>query len=1175
MKLFSPSLLALAPVRIYSLGLLLASLTFTAWAQDAATIHGLVTDPSGAVVGGATVTASSLDNRAVRSTLTNASGLYAIPQLPPGQYELRAERAGFQTVVRNNVNLTTGETANIDFALQLGAANVTVNVAADTQLLDTAGSSLSTVVQGRQIEQMPLNGRNVLNLVTLVPGVIPQGSSQGSPVGNQNGGAFSQPGGIGNYQIGGGFAGQSVIYIDGAPDNMLLQNNYVSLDPSQDSIQEFRVETNNVSARFGGFNGGVINMTTHSGSNQFHGTVYEFIRNKVLNGNNFFNNRNHIPRPAFTQNQYGASVGGPIVKNKAFAFINWENFSLREGEPLVLTVPTQLMREGNFSEQPNPIYDPCGGTVAAGGQGCPAYTGPRTPFPGKQIPLTRFDPTAAIMLNFFPPPNLPGYVNNYAINSTIGGNYTQATGRVDGNLTENQRLFARYTWWHLNNPPNDPFHNGTGDPAQNNRSQQAVLGYTYAINPTTVLDVRLSWLYLHYYLTDQEGIDEAQFGPAWAALGQQMEFHILPEPNITGGYTNSTILASRNFQEHNFEDSTAFASITHIIGRHNVEFGGEFRTGKRFPALNVFNGSGQFFFNNGLTAETLAAQGSTGYGLASFVLGYAGSGSIGENQPVDHLLTAQGYYLLDNYQLSKKLQLNLGLRWDSPGAIRERNNLDSVFLPGLADPLGSFVNPIRGTQQQLVGQVVLVDSPQYPSRYERKQDAGLFSPRMGFAYALNPTRVVRGGYGISFTRTIGTDVGPRLSPINQATTTMVTSLNGGVTPANTLSDPFPDTTLNKPAGRNQAALSRLTEGLGFNQMVPFQPWSYAQSWNLSLQQEFSRSSVFTLSYAGSAGIHLSRNGGYNLNQLPDQYDSLGSQLLTATANPIAGRVTGALNNPTVPLGQLLVPFPQFQGIAAAQTFAGQSNYHALQSSFQQRLGAGGTFLASYTWSKFIDNVDSLSSGFLDPQIGVSQDYTDLKADRSESSFGAPHRFVGSYVVDLPVGRGKRFLQSPGAVTDKLVSGWQVNGITTFQQGYPVPIIAQGTVLQSSFYAGAPRPNIVPGCAKGIGGAQQAKLARWFNTSCFTQPSGYGFGNEPRTDSQVRDSGIDNYDFALMKTTPLFTERVRFQFTTEVFNLFNRVQFGPPGAQLGTGSFGVVSSQYNQPRLIQFAGRIVF
>ena len=235
----------------------------------------------------------------------------------------------------------------------------------------------------------------------------------------------------------------------------------------------------------------------------------------------------------------------------------------------------------------------------------------------------------------------------------------------------------------------------------------------------------------------------------------------------------------------------------------------------------------------------------------------------------------------------------------------------------------------------------------------------------------------------------------------------------------------------------------------------------------------------------------------------------------------------------------------------------------------------GTLLAAYTWSKFIDNVDSLSSGYLDTNIGTGQDYTNLAADRSESSFGVPNRFVLSYVLDLPFGRGHRFLGSPGAFADKVVSGWQVNGITTFQSGYPVPIIAQPTVLQSSFYAGTARPNVVPGCIKQITGSEYTRVARWFNTSCFTQPSAYGFGNERRTDSQVRGSGINNYDFAVSKTTPIATERVKFQFTTEFFNIFNRVQFGIPGAQLGAGNFGVVSSQYNQPRLIQFAGRFIF
>ncbi len=632
-----------AGLRLLGLPLFIALIccTHPLFAQDSATVHGIVTDPNGAVVPAASVTAQSMQTGAIRTTETNGSGLYSIPQLPPGEYQILVRKTGFQEISRS-LNLTTSQDASIDFTFALAGTGQTVTVSAGAEQLDTAGSALSSVVQGRQVEQMPLNGRNVLNLVTLVPGVVPQGSSQGSPVGNQNGGSLSQPGGYGNYQIGGGFAGQSVIYIDGAPDNLLLQNNYVSLDPTQDAVQEFRVETNNINARFGGFNGGVINMTTRSGGNGFHGSAYEYLRNRVLNANNFFNNRNHIQRPTFTQNQYGTALGGPIIKNKTFFFFSWEDFALRQGNPLVLTVPTPLMRQGNFSEQPNALYDPCGGTVTTGGLGCPGYTGPRTPFVGNVIPYTRLDPTALVMLNYYPLPNLPGYVNNYAVNANTGGNSRQFNGRIDQTLTETQRLFGRVTHWHVTNPAEDPFRNGTGLPAQDNTSIQAVVGYTNALTPRTVLDLRVSWLDLHYYLVVNNNIDESQFGPAWAALSSQMQFHVLPDPSsITGGYTSGYVLGARNFQQHNFQDSTAFASLTHIIGRHSLELGGEFRTGKRFPALNVFNGSGLFSFSNGFTSRTLATQGTTGYGLASFLLGYAASGNIGLNQPVVHLLTAQ------------------------------------------------------------------------------------------------------------------------------------------------------------------------------------------------------------------------------------------------------------------------------------------------------------------------------------------------------------------------------------------------------------------------------------------------------------------------------------------------------------------------------------------------------
>ncbi len=1163
-----------ARFKLVGVGIMMVAFALPLLAQDAGTVHGAVVDSSGAIIPGAAVTALQVKTGTRRVTKTNNAGQYSLPQLAPGEYELTAEKDGFRKLVRGGLNLTTGQDASLDFSLSVGGASETVNVAAGAELIDTAGSSLSTVIQGRQVVDMPLNGRNVLNLVTLVPGVIPQGSSSGNPLGNQNGGALSQPGGIGNYQIGGGFAGQSVIYIDGAPNNMLLQNNYVSIDPIQDSIQEFRVETNNPSAKFGGFNGGVVNMTTKSGQNAFHGTAYEYIRNKVLNANNFFNNRNHIGRPSFTQNQYGADLGGPIVKNHTFFFGSWENFSLRQGNPLVLTVPTAKMRTGDFSEIGAQIYDPCGGTVTQGGQGCPTYTGARTAFSQNMIPANRLDPTAQVMLTYFPLPNLAGTVNNYAVNAATGGDSREYNARVDHTLTDKQRLFGRYTQWHLLNPAQDPFRNGTGLPTQDNLSRQAVLGYTNAITPTTVLDARLSWLFLRYQLSDNNTIDESQFGPAYAALSSQLQFHVLPLPSsITGGYTSAAILGARNFQLHNFEDSTAFISLTKILGKHTVEVGGEYRNGKRFPGFNVFNGSTRTNFTNSFTAASNGGAG--GYSLASFVLGYASFGDVSKVQPVDQLLVAQGYYIADTFQMKKKLTLNLGLRWDQPGAIHERNDLNTVFLSGQSDPLGSFVNPVTGQTQQTTGQLVLVNTAAYPSRNDRNLRHDLFSPRMGFAYELNDAAVLRGGFGISFIRTIGTDVGPRLSPINSATTTMANTLDGGKTPNATLANPYPGVTLLSPAGRDVNALRNLQEGQSINGMVPTNPYGYIEQWNLSLQQQVGRNGVFQVGYAATAGLHLPRNGGYNLDQLPDQYDSLGTALTTQVANPFAGKIaSGTLSGATIPMGQLLRPYPQFSGVASQTAYGGQSIYHSLETSFRQRLGAGGTFLGSYTWSKLIDNVDSLSSGYLDSLIGTSQDYTRLDLDRSRSSFDAPHRLVVSYVVELPFGRGKRFLGHSGSFVDHVVSGFSANGVTTFQQGYPLPVIAQSSVLNSNFGAGQTRPNVVGGCQRVIPGASQQKLTKFFNTACFTQPGPYAFGNESRTDSVIRNAGIANYDFGLIKVTPI-TESVRIQFNTEVFNLFNRVQFGVPGNQLGNGNFGVVSSQANQPRLIQFALRVLF
>ena len=1145
-------------------------------AQNAATIHGVVTDAAGARVTQASVVVVSLDTNASRTTESNGAGVYSIPQLPPGRYQIRVQKPGFETIVSTAFVLTTAQDANMDFSFHVGSASTTVDVSADTELLDTSGASLSTVVQGRQIEDMPLNGRNVLNLVTLVAGVVPQSTTGGSPVGNQTGGAFTTPGGFGNYQIGGGFAGQETIYIDGAPMNFLLQNNYVALDPTQDAIREFRVETNNISPRFGGFNGGVINMTTRSGTNNIHGTAYEYLRNRVLNANNFFNNRNHVQKPPFTQNQYGVAVGGPIKRDRSFAFFSWENFSARLGDPLVLTVPTTRMRNGDFGEIKQTIYDPCGGTVTTAGSGCPSYSGGRTAFQSNAIPQTRLDPTALQLLKFFPTPNLPGYLNNYAVNGVVGGNSTQFNGRVDQTLTANQRLFVRLTYWHVTNPGEDPFRNGTGSDTQNNVTWQPTLGYIYAITPKTVFDLRLSWVSMNYRLLPLlQNVDESQFGPGFATLASQMEYHFLPDiSSISDGYTTGckVFSCSSSIQDHLFSDYDGFFSLTHVLGRHTLEAGGEYRTGKRYPGYNNSNFSGIFTFDRGFTAQTATAGSTSGWGLASFLLGYASSGSIVKVQPTVGLLTSQGYYINDNFQATRKLNLSFGVRWDQPGAQRELHDLDTVFLPNRPDPLGTIQNPATGGSEALTGQLALVNSPQYPTRYERNLDWGLFSPRTGLVYSANSRLVLRGGFGISFIRDINVDQGPRQAPINQAATPMVNTLNGGISPANTLSNPFPNITLNNPVGRNPAAVSALSEGQSFQVMVPSQGWPYTEQWNVSLEQQLSNSAVLTLAYAGSQAVHLTRSGCCNANQLPDQYDSLGQSLFDQLPNPLAGKLpanSGSLNAATVSRGQLLRPYPQFQTVTPSGVSTGQADYNALEATLQQRFRSGGTVMAAYTWSRLIDNSEATSSSYLDPLRGNPQDYTNLHADRAVSSYSAPNRLVVSYVVDLPFGRGKRFLNDANGFTERVLGGWSVNGISTFQSGFPVNLVAQGNVL-SYFGVGTIRPNVVPGCVKTRGGSAQSRLTQWFNTTCFSQPA--GFGNESRNDSQIRSAGIANWDAALMKTIP-FEKGVNLQFTSEFFNLFNRVQFGVPNNVLGSGIFGVVSSQYNQPRLIQFSLRL--
>ena len=662
--------------------------------------------------------------------------------------------------------------------------------------------------------------------------------------------------------------------------------------------------------------------------------------------------------------------------------------------------------------------------------------------------------------------------------------------------------------------------------------------------------------------------DLAQYGPAWSTLASQVTYQENPVPAVSGYY------GFGNMDTHNLAIGNQFilaGSITKIMGHHTLKMGGEARRSE-FYFAQLTNASGSFAFNNGFTSANGSTSSPPGNGFASFLLGTPASGTIGTLERPGVVNEYRALDINETYQMSRRLTLTLGVRWELPGMYSEKHDRLTELLPGAVDPLS------QQTGLNLIGQLALVDSPAYPSREILTGRYTEFEPRLGAAWQAGRGFVLRAGYGIMHESLNG--VFGAGSPITSATTAMVTSLNGGLTPANVLSNPFPNGII-QPPGRSPSFLGTV-EGAALTGPVPNQPLPNIQQWNFGVEKEVVGGLLLDVTYAGSKGTHLPR-ATQNIDQLPNQYDSMGTALLATTSNPFAGLLpaTSALNAATITVGQLLRPYPQFTSVTIVPPDIGNSIYNSLQTKIVKRFRTGGTLFANYTWSKNISDADT-TFGFLESNaVGSIQDYYNLPGSRSLTSFDVAHRVVVSYVEDLPFGHGQKWLANVTGATGKLVSGWRVNGITTFQSGFPLPLTAQATTLQSTFGAGTTRPNVVAGCDKTIDGSAQARLSKWFNVACFSQPGAFAFGSESRTDPNLRTAGIANYDISAVKRTQI-TERVGLDFNVEFFNIFNRVQFSPPGESYNQSTistalnlFGVVTAQQNQPRLVQLAMRLSF
>jgi hypothetical protein len=1222
------------------------------------TVDGAVTDSSGAALPGAQVTLTNTGTQETRAQTTGSEGLYQFVNVIPGQYRLEIEKAGFKHYTHANVVVQVQQDTHIDAAMALGQVTETVEVSSEVPLLQSETSSLGQVVEERKANELPLNGRNIFNLIIISPAAVAQGGSGGSPVG-QN------PFSWGNYQVGGSFANQGAQYLDGQPLNI----GYINLPiiiPTQDSIGEFKVQYNNLGAEWGKFSGGIVNLSTKSGTNSFHGSAYEFFRNKVLNANEYFNKQDQIAHgkpneaPPWVQNQYGIQVGGPVIKNKTFFYTSWEQYRQRTGSPFTTTVPAAGMLNGDFSTlctsgfaagvcntPAGRIYDPY--TINSPGGRKPYGLDPGNPTcPGNCIPSAEFSKAASVLGKlYYPAPTQAGTVNNFSSAAGSGGNTNEFVARGDQNIGSTTRLFGRFAYYGLTDLPTNPL--GTGlcldRCAELYHSKLIAVDVNHIFTPTTILDVNFSASRFVYARAPiLSGFDLTTLG--WTAAYNSPPASMRTPPTPAFLFPNDVGKSQGNsaIGDHNTQYNISPA-LTMIRGKHTLQAGAQFELGlDNYFQTNI--ASGAFAFQGNWTSSGPSATDGSGFGFADFLLGLAqNQGSFvnqteGVAQVPAQTAGRQVYralFLDDTFRVTPKLTLNLGLRYELQGPWSERFNRLTYWDPRATNGTVTGCGGTLGSA--CLGDAFLVETGRNSSGNNIPMDKKAFSPRLGLAYAFNQKTVVRGGYGVFFIPNyVSFGLNPDNDVVNLATTGFTATTNGFVTPFSTLngtncsltgttfagfscadnSGPFGARGILLPPGRNpQPNVSGFVAANGSPTLAPYfnAKYGYVQQYNFDVQRELPAGFFADVAYAGSHGVHLQQYSTH-FDQIGDSFvATAGSQFNAAVAGPCAGVAAGPaqiacannfvginqkvpnplvgspqpnLNGATITAGQLVRLYPQFNDVNLAGYGCCGSTYNSLQATVTRRFAGGGTMLVAYTNAKLLTNTDTLTSWLEGPTGGVGQvqDWNNLKGEKSLSSQDVSQRLVISYVLDLPFGHGRRFAAGMTGAADKAISGWGIDGVTTFQKGFPLKITwaGAGTSLENAnLGASNVRPNVASGCDKGAGGGH---VTNWFNTSCFAAPPQWGYGDESRTDATLRTPGINNFDFAVFKRTAI-TERVGFEFRTEFFNLFNHPYFSPPGTGFngtatgsGNNGFGQITSTVqggvaSPERLIQFALKLVF
>jgi len=1109
-----------------------------------ASLFGSTTDATGAMVPNVTIIATNTATNTKVEARSDGSGKYVMPGLPPGAYTLEASANGFKKFVQSGIELAVQQQAKVDVRLEVGAVSDSVTVEAEVSSIETSSATIGKVVSNKAILNLPLNSRNIYSLIYLTPGVA------GSIGNNYN--SMS-------YSINGARASMMDTLIDGATASHPTVQGYsgISAFPSVDAIGEFKVLGANFQAEYGRTAGSVLNVVYKSGTNAFHGTAYEFLRNSKLDANTFYNNMRGVQLASFKRSQYGGTFGGPIRKDKTFFMSSYEGLRQRSFSSRTATVPTDLERNGNFTQtfagtnNPVLIFDPF--TTRPN----PAGGFMRDAFAGNMIPASRMDRVGANVAKFFPQPNTQGVAftnaNNYYSQGSSSLDIDQIDGRVDHNITANQRFFVRYSYRNQDSLPAVlwPKELTAAETSQNerNRMHNGVVDYTMTPNPSTVVSIRGGYARsLYFYENFGLGFLASSLGFP-AALDTAGALPMFPRITASG-YTN---LGNTDNRYNAFVTYTLAGSVTKLMGAHTLKAGYD---GRLIQVNNreSRSTSGDFAFTAGMTQgpnpNTAAA--NRGNSIASLLLGTGNSGSL--IQAFKDAAAQSWYtalYLQDDWRVTNKLTLNLGVRYDLDTPRTERFDRMNYFDAFARSPL-SAVPGYSG----LTGGLVFVGVDGRP-RTQYIKDTNNLAPRFGFAYQATSKTTIRGGYGNIFAISLQQAHGT-IGPFGFRTQTPWVNTIDGITPTNLISNPFPGGFV-APPGASQGLMTQV--GANIQAPVPETLTPYSMQWNLNVQHNLPGQVLLETAYVGTRGLQLSRNdeSGLSLNQLHPQYLAFGSQLNQTVPNPFFGRgLGGVLANPTISRAQSLRPYPQFTDIIPLYSTGASSNYHALQVSFSKRFSRGLQFEGSYTWAKAIQealrHVDSYN----------------IRQSRSLADYDIAHRFVMSYIYELPFGKGRRFGAAWSGATNFILGGWQVNGFTTFQTGVPLQISANNV-------AGLFNPIGVAsnnGKSGKLEGPIHDRLLRYFDPTVYSQPAAFTFGNMANYAPDLRSPGIRNWDISMFKEFRVL-EKATLQFRTEAFNSFNRVQFGSPNTSVTSNQFGQISTQANSPRQIQFGLKLLF